>query len=63
MGDFPDSFAYDGGRVKKWTRSNPASYGQPWTPGDIIGCCIDLDPKDKSEGINFLFALCYSFHW
>eukprot|EP00898_Chlorokybus_atmophyticus_P004629 jgi/Chlat1/5167/Chrsp33S05151 len=41
VGDAPDSFAYDGKRVKKWHVScHP--YGQAWVPGDVIGCCLDL---------------------
>ncbi|KAH7290123.1 hypothetical protein KP509_30G032900 [Ceratopteris richardii] len=42
VGDSTDSYAYDGKRVRKWSVSwHP--YGQPWVPGDVIGCCIDLD--------------------
>jgi Kip1 ubiquitination-promoting complex protein 1 len=42
VGDSPDSYAYDGKRIKKWNVSC-ANYGQPWTPGDVIGSCLDLD--------------------
>lgn len=42
VGDFPDSFAYDGKRVMKWNvRSTP--YGEQWQGGDVISCCLDLD--------------------
>ncbi|KAJ7546266.1 hypothetical protein O6H91_08G032800 [Diphasiastrum complanatum] len=42
VGDASDSYAYDGRRVRKWNVSNDP-YGQPWVPGDVIGCCIDLE--------------------
>ena len=41
-GDTPDSYAYDGNRLRKWNQST-APYGETWQNGDIIGCCIDLD--------------------
>jgi hypothetical protein len=42
VGDSADSYAYDGARVKRWTNTRPAPYGQHWLPGDVIGVCIDL---------------------
>eukprot|EP00959_Pyramimonas_sp_CCMP1952_P141202 2955242-Pyramimonas_sp.AAC.1 len=42
VGDAPDSYAYDGKRVKKWNVACDA-YGQPWVAGDVIGCCLDMD--------------------
>lgn len=42
MGDFPDSYAYDGKRIKRWSVS-AAAYGQAWAAGDILGSCIDLE--------------------
>ena len=42
VGDTPDSYAYDGNRLRKWNQST-APYGETWQNGDIIGCCIDLD--------------------
>lgn len=42
VGDSRDSFAFDGKRVRKWNVSS-VQYGERWTAGDIIGCCIDLD--------------------
>ena len=42
VGDAPDSYAYDGKRVKKWNVSCE-SYGQPWVAGDVIGCCLDME--------------------
>jgi len=47
VGDSPDSFAYDGKRIKKWNVTNQ-TYGQPWMIGDVIGCCIDLDKGEIS---------------
>lgn len=47
VGDFPDSYAYDGKRVRKWNVScHP--YGQPWMSGDVIGCCFDVDEGEIS---------------
>ncbi|KAL4860036.1 E3 ubiquitin-protein ligase RNF123 [Chlorella vulgaris] len=42
VGDNQDSYAYDGRRKMRWHVSN-AAYGEHWTAGDVIGCCIDLD--------------------
>ena len=47
VGDFPDSYAYDGKRVRKWNVScHP--YGQPWMPGDVVGCCFNVDEGEIS---------------
>jgi Kip1 ubiquitination-promoting complex protein 1 len=48
VGDAPDSFAYDGKRVKRWNVSCH-SYGQHWLPGDVIGVCINLDGSNVSS--------------
>lgn len=42
VGDTPDSYAYDGNRVRKWNVAT-FKYGEEWVAGDVIGCCIDLD--------------------
>jgi len=42
VGDSPDSYAYDGKRIKKWS-VQPQNYGAQWVTGDVISCCIDLD--------------------
>lgn len=42
VGDNHDSYAYDGRRCMRWHASNNA-YGERWAPGDVIGCCLDLD--------------------
>nr|CAB3455025.1 unnamed protein product [Digitaria exilis] len=47
VGDADDSYSFDGRRVTKWN-NDPKPYGQPWTVGDVIGCCIDLDAGEIS---------------
>ncbi|XP_065316248.1 E3 ubiquitin-protein ligase RNF123-like isoform X2 [Gordionus sp. m RMFG-2023] len=42
VGDTPESFAYDGNRIRKWNVST-AKYGEAWRIGDTISCSIDLD--------------------
>ena len=43
VGDAPDSFAFDGHRVRKWNVSSQP-YGKAWVAGDVITCTIDLTP-------------------
>eukprot|EP00727_Mastigamoeba_balamuthi_P004538 m51a1_g14082 hypothetical protein (1074) ;mRNA; r:2004-6570 len=47
IGDFPDTYAYDGKRLQKWS-VHSAPYGLPWAAGDVIGSCIDLDAGEIS---------------
>ncbi|XP_029043573.1 E3 ubiquitin-protein ligase RNF123-like [Osmia bicornis bicornis] len=42
VGDTVNSYAYDGNRVRKWNVATH-KYGEPWLPGDIIACAIDMD--------------------
>jgi len=42
VGDSPDSYAFDGKRVKKWN-VQCAAYGEAWAAGDVIGVLIDLE--------------------
>ncbi|GLI58788.1 hypothetical protein VaNZ11_000546 [Volvox africanus] len=42
VGDAPDSYAFDGKRVRKW-HVRCTQYGEAWAAGDVIGCCLDLD--------------------
>ncbi|KAL6259247.1 hypothetical protein P5V15_009166 [Pogonomyrmex californicus] len=42
VGDTPNSYAYDGNRVRKWNVSTH-KYGEAWLTGDIIGCALDMD--------------------
>lgn len=51
VGDTPDSFAYDGHRVRKWNVVT-GKYGEEWMAGDVIGCCIDLDEGTISYSRN-----------
>ncbi|XP_075869495.1 E3 ubiquitin-protein ligase RNF123 [Nelusetta ayraudi] len=42
VGDTPDSYAYDGNRVRKWNVTT-TNYGKSWAAGDIVSCLLDLD--------------------
>ncbi|KAK3585944.1 hypothetical protein CHS0354_038486 [Potamilus streckersoni] len=42
VGDTPDSYAYDGSRVRKWNVKTQR-YGEAWLTGDVITCTIDCD--------------------
>ncbi|XP_018407153.1 PREDICTED: E3 ubiquitin-protein ligase RNF123-like [Cyphomyrmex costatus] len=42
VGDTPNSYAYDGNRVRKWNVSTH-KYGEAWLTGDIIGCALNMD--------------------
>ncbi|XP_018354087.1 PREDICTED: E3 ubiquitin-protein ligase RNF123 [Trachymyrmex septentrionalis] len=42
VGDTPNSYAYDGNRMRKWNVSTH-KYGEAWLTGDIIGCALDMD--------------------
>ncbi|KAJ2941283.1 hypothetical protein O0L34_g3481 [Tuta absoluta] len=42
VGDTANSYAYDGGRIRKWNVVT-SPYGQTWLPGDVIGTCLDMD--------------------
>eukprot|EP01065_Artemidia_motanka_P049385 TRINITY_DN8165_c0_g3_i1.p1 TRINITY_DN8165_c0_g3~~TRINITY_DN8165_c0_g3_i1.p1 ORF type:complete len:1324 (+),score=428.78 TRINITY_DN8165_c0_g3_i1:88-3972(+) len=42
VGDFLNSYAYDGSRVRRWNVMSH-DYGVQWEEGDVIGCCLDLD--------------------
>lgn len=48
VGDSKDSYAFDGKRVRKW---NVASmpYGEQWTAGDVIGCCVAFEDDESPE--------------
>ena len=41
VGDSPDSYAFDGNRLRTWNVSTK-TYGEMWLSGDIIGCTIHL---------------------
>ncbi|KAL8611258.1 hypothetical protein ACOMHN_013689 [Nucella lapillus] len=42
VGDTPDSYAYDGSRLRKWN-VRTYKYGEAWLTGDVISCALDLD--------------------
>ncbi|XP_075985364.1 E3 ubiquitin-protein ligase RNF123-like isoform X2 [Anticarsia gemmatalis] len=42
VGDTAHSYAYDGGRIRKWNVAT-SPYGQAWLPGDVIGSCLDMN--------------------
>ena len=49
VGDAPDSFAFDGHRVRKWNVSSQP-YGEAWVAGDVITCAIDLPASGTGGG-------------
>ena len=49
VGDAPDSYAFDGRRVRKWAGS-AAAYGEAWAPGDTVTCCLDASRASSSGG-------------
>uniref|UniRef100_A0A670HXP9 B30.2/SPRY domain-containing protein n=1 Tax=Podarcis muralis TaxID=64176 RepID=A0A670HXP9_PODMU len=51
FGDTPDSYAYDGNRVRKWNVTT-TNYGKSWAAGDIVSCLIDLDEGSISFCLN-----------
>ncbi|KAH0629967.1 hypothetical protein JD844_012471 [Phrynosoma platyrhinos] len=51
VGDTPDSYAYDGNRVRKWNVTT-TNYGKSWAAGDIVSCLIDVDEGNISFCLN-----------
>uniref|UniRef100_A0A8D0G5H4 B30.2/SPRY domain-containing protein n=1 Tax=Sphenodon punctatus TaxID=8508 RepID=A0A8D0G5H4_SPHPU len=51
VGDTPDSYAYDGNRVRKWNVTT-TNYGKSWAAGDIVSCLIDLDEGNIAFCLN-----------
>ena len=43
VGDYFNSFGYDGKRLRLFMNKASKSYGMRWVSGDVIGCCIDFD--------------------
>ena len=41
VGDTANSYAYDGARERCWWNEQDHHYGEPWSTGDVIGCCFD----------------------
>ena len=48
VGDDSTSYAYDGGRVRKWNNGQDIAYGEGWAAGDTIGTMIDFNKKEIS---------------
>jgi hypothetical protein len=59
VGDTAHSYAYDGGRVRRWNVAT-SPYGQAWLPGDVIGSCIDLD-KGTLEYYRYVIIKYYIY--
>ncbi|XP_077582387.1 E3 ubiquitin-protein ligase RNF123 isoform X2 [Stigmatopora nigra] len=51
VGDTPDSYAYDGNRVRKWNVVT-TNYGKSWAAGDIVSCLVDLDHASVAFCLN-----------
>eukprot|EP01041_Mallomonas_annulata_P001744 gene1744-3367_t len=51
VGDDCHSWAYDGWRLYLWHETY-AEWGSKWSPGDVIGCGIDMDNKTMSFFLN-----------
>ena len=44
---------YDGGRLRRWHGGRWSSYSEEkWQPGDIVGCCVDLDSRKMDFYLN-----------
>lgn len=54
IGDYPDSYAFDGSRVRKWNGRDvdQDTYGLAWHTRDIVTCLIDLDSRNISFMLN-----------
>ncbi|XP_038627938.1 E3 ubiquitin-protein ligase RNF123 [Tachyglossus aculeatus] len=51
VGDTPNSYAYDGNRVRKWNVTT-TNYGKSWAAGDTVSCMIDLDEGTITFALN-----------
>eukprot|EP01083_Nonionella_stella_P214812 773688_1 len=51
VGDDCHSWAYDGGRVKKW-HNGRSPYGKRWNVCDVVGCCVDIT-ADKTFDLTY----------
>ncbi|BFU19289.1 SPRY domain containing protein [Entamoeba histolytica HM-1:IMSS-B] len=59
IGDFPDSYAYDGYRKCLWNEKQ-TPFGPKWKKGDVVSICVDFDQRrikillnDQDLGIAF----------
>ena len=51
VGDDAHSWAFDGWRVYLW-HEVLSDWGTKWSPGDVVGCAIDIDSKLMSFYLN-----------
>ena len=58
IGDCTHSWAFDGGRVRKWHNAEweKQRYGKKWAVGDVVGCAIHLY-GDEAQTLDFGFYL------
>lgn len=54
VGDDESSYAFDGGRARKWNGEN-TEWGENWMVGDVIGSLIDLEKGEISYWRNQKF--------
>ena len=53
VGDDAHSWAFDGWRMYLWHELS-AEWGAKWSPGDVVGCAVDLDLGQMSFFLNGL---------
>ena len=53
VGDDSHSWAFDGWRMYLWHELS-AEWGAKWSPGDVVGCAVDLDDRSMSFYLNGL---------
>ena len=53
VGDDIHSWAYDGWRMYLWHEAS-SEWGAKWSPGDIIGCALNMNDKSMSFYLNGL---------
>lgn len=53
VGDDEHSWAYDGGRLRKWHKGRWSAFSKiEWKADDIVGCGLDLDNKKMEFYLN-----------
>lgn len=53
VGDDSHSWAFDGWRMYLWHELS-SEWGAKWSPGDVVGCAVDLDSRSMSFFLNGL---------
>jgi hypothetical protein len=64
VGDDAHSWAYDGWRMYLWHEVS-SEWGAKWSPGDVVGCAVDLDIHTMSfylngQGVNVDMGLAFT---